>query len=285
MTARSAELSKERKKRQAPSTLVTEEDLKEFDVLSSNPTHKASAPGITCIDIHTTQELIVTGGVDKNVVVFDRTHSKIANTLTHHTKRVNEVQFHPSKDVILSCAADKTAVAWAKTGNDYHSSHVIKAHSDDVTSLSLHATGDFWVTASLDKTWAFHDLNTGATLAQVQADAGLTTTRFHPDGLILGTGTENSTVKIWDAKTLKNVASFEGHKGKLVDLNFSENGYYLATTAEDNVVKLWDLRKLSNFHSLNLPEDFSVSSLSWDYSGTYLAVAGKDIRVFVGKAR
>jgi len=284
MNAKSAELSKERKKRQAAATLITEEDLKEFEVISSNPIHKASAPGILCVAIHPKQELIATGGVDKNVVVYDRIHSKILHTLSSHSKRVNEVHFHPTKEIILSCSADKTAVAWTKTGNDYTATDIVKSHSDEITSITLHATGDFWVTASLDKTWAFHDLATGAALAQVSTDAGLTAARFHPDGLILGTGTEASAVKIWDAKTLKNVASFEGHKGKLVDLSFSENGYYLATTAEDNVIKLWDLRKLSNFYSLNLPEDFAVSSLAWDYSGTYLAVAGKDIRVLVGKA-
>jgi len=57
----------------------------------------------------------------------------------------------------------------------------------------------------------------------------------------------------------------------------------LATTAEDNTVKLWDLRKLKNFHSIQLGEKFHVSAVQWDYSGSYLAIAGASIHVYIGK--
>lgn len=58
--------------------------------------------------------------------------------------------------------------------------------------------------------------------------------------------------------------------------------YYLATGAQ-NTVKLWDLRKLKSFHSLDLNEGVVVNAVEWDYSGTYLAVASDDIKVYLGK--
>ena len=75
-------------------------------------------------------------------------------------------------------------------------------------------------------------------------------------------------------------------------------GYYLATAADDNCVKLWDLRKLKNFKTLQLDEGYEVTSsnfssnsclffevrdLCFDSSGTYLAVAGSDVRVYLCK--
>ena len=61
-------------------------------------------------------------------------------------------------------------------------------------------------------------------------------------------------------------------------MSFSENGYYLATAADDGVIKLWDLRKLKNFKTIELESGYQVKDVSFDRSGTYLAVAGKDVR-------
>lgn len=43
-------------------------------------------------------------------------------------------------------------------------------------------------------------------------------------------------------------------------------------------MKLWDLRKLKNFKTLQLEDGYEVEGLSFDQSGTYLAVAGTDVR-------
>ena len=60
-------------------------------------------------------------------------------------------------------------------------------------------------------------------------------------------------------------------------------GYYLATAADDCCVKLWDLRKLKNFKTLQLDDGYEVRDLSFDSSGSYLAVAGSDVRVYLCK--
>ena len=67
-------------------------------------------------------------------------------------------------------------------------------------------------------------------------------------------------------------------KNGYVQFWLTSPGYYLATSAEDSVVKLWDLRKLKNFKTLQLHDGYEVKGLCFDQSGTYLAVAGSDVR-------
>ncbi|KAK9731595.1 WD domain, G-beta repeat [Popillia japonica] len=97
-------------------------------------------------------------------------------------------------------------------------------------------------------------------------------------------------MKIWDLKEQRNVANFTGHTGAITSISFSENGYYLATAADlistaadDACIKLWDLRRLKNFKTIQLDEGYQIKDLCFDQSGTYLAVAGTDVRIYLCK--
>jgi len=281
LTEKSQALSRSRKKRATSAELASEDAIRGYGVLSSDTgLHKTSPAGITTLDVHTSRDRIVTGGLDSDVSVFDVQTRKQVAKLSGHTKRVNSVLFHPTEDLIFSCSQDRTIRVWAGD----NAAHVIRTHNDDVVGISLHATGEYVASASNDKSWAFHDIRSGHTLTKTQdpsVKSGFSSIAFHPDGLILGTGTKDHTVRIWDIKAQTNVASFEGHTASVESLAFSENGYHLATGGGDSV-KLWDLRKLNNFH--NIPLDGEVTSVAFDYSGQYLIVAhGNSVSIFGGK--
>jgi len=284
LTDCNAMLSSQRKRRQISPTLAPLEALERYTQLSSHPLHKTNKPGILCADIHPSKGLISTGGADANAVVFDRSAGQIVSTLSGHTKRVTSVKFVARDDLLLTGSADKTVRIWqANEDGAYNCRHVLKDHTAEVHAVTVHATNNYFVTASMDKTWCFYDLSSGLCLTQVNdpgIEDGYTSAAFHPDGLILGTGTTESLVRIWDVKTQANVAKFDGHSGAVTDISFSENGYFLATAGYDGV-KLWDLRKLKNFRTFT-PYDSNTptNSVQFDHSGSYLAIAGSDIRVY-----
>lgn len=281
-------LTAERKKRgkKVPEDLVPSDDIRAYRPLASHPgLHSASVPGLLALDLQAADtSKVLTGGADKNAVVFNKDTEQVTAILKGHTKKVNNVIYHPTEDVAFTSSPDTTIRIWAVPTASC--SQVIRAHDAPVTGLSLHATGDYLLSCSEDRHWAFSDIETGRVLTKVSDDSighALTCAQFHPDGLIFGTGTGDSVIKIWDLKERTNVATFPGHSGPITALSFSENGYYLATAADDAVVKLWDLRKLKNFKNITLDERYEVKSLSFDQSGTYLAIAGTDMRIYLCK--
>ncbi|KAJ4968616.1 hypothetical protein NE237_015317 [Protea cynaroides] len=284
LTECNSTLSQERKKRQIPPTLAPIDALERYTQLSSHPLHKTSKPGILSVDIHPSKDVIATGGVDTSAVIFDHASGQILSTLSGHSKKVTSVKFVPRDELFITGSADKTVRVWQGSENgNYNCRHILKDHTAEVQAVTVHATHSYFVTASLDNTWCFYDLSSGLCLTQVgdaSGSEGYTSAAFHPDGLILGTGTSEALVRIWDVKSQSNVAKFDGHIGPVTAMSFSENGYFLATSAQDGV-KLWDLRKLRNFRTFSpYDSDTPTNAVEFDHSGCYLAIAGSDIRVY-----
>eukprot|EP00960_Hanusia_phi_P048215 758821-Hanusia_phi.AAC.3 len=302
MTEKSAELSKGRKKRAISPNLAAEDKVKGYQEKLSKAIHKGSAP--SCIDVHLENNTVVTGGMDSKVFVTDSSTGNVVATMSGHTKPVRRVLFHQASDMDMVFSSADVVKVWKADGKEICT---FNNHKGDINAISLHATGDYLVSASADKSWAFYDL-TKATCCQVVTDkdaaGGYSAAQLHPDGLILGTGTTDSMVKVWDVKTISNVVTFKATPGGPVgSISFSENGYYMATTGADGL-KVWDLRKLAkqgadaqpakvfegNWKDARFDYRFDMRSEASDMrddnagSGTYLVGAGSSVKVWLAKS-
>ena len=64
--------------------------------------HSASVPGILSLDICLKDtSKIVTGGNDKNAVVFNKDTEQVMAILKGHTKKVTSVIYHPDEVTII----------------------------------------------------------------------------------------------------------------------------------------------------------------------------------------
>ncbi|KAI8059124.1 WD40-repeat-containing domain protein [Gongronella butleri] len=292
LTETHATLSAGRRKRKPPTEYTSAETVQTFGALSSIPSlHTSRSPGITCADVDASGNLLLTGGMDKHVQIYDKAAGKVISSLTGHTKKVTSVAFRGQEgvehDVAVSASADKHVRVWVPGGaKGYHVGHNINAHTADATAVDVHPSHDLFASAGLDSKWALYDFENGATLTEaVDADnqSGYTSLQFHPDGMILGAGTTDGVVRVWDIKSQSVAASFADHPGKINALAFSQNGYILATASEDQLVRLWDLRKLQVSKTFTLDADYKVHSLAFDAYGQFLAVGGSDVRVLKAK--
>jgi WD40 repeat protein len=64
---------------------------------------------------------------------------------------------------------------------------------------------------------------------------------FAPRGTLLASASDDSTIKLWDARDRVEIATFRGHVGEVLALAFDADGKTLASGGRDHTVKLWDV--------------------------------------------
>src|SRR3954452_20467264 len=78
---------------------------------------------------------------------------------------------------------------------------------------------------------------------------------YSPDGKYIASAGWDNLVRLWDAKTGKEVRRFEGHKGPVYGVTFSPDGKRLVSNGQELTIRVWEvatgklLRELSGHNS------------------------------------
>jgi coatomer subunit alpha len=188
------------------------------------------------VDFHLHEPLIVSGGDDYKIKVWDYKLRRCLFTLLGHLDYIRTVQFHPNATQypwILSASDDQTLRLWDFQKRTCLS--VLTGHNHYVMCAAFHPSEDLIVSASLDQTVRVWDTTglrkkqmgepTGPSIDSNQSRAGVAALNVQAELF----GTNDVVVKY----------VLEGHDRGVNWASFHPTLPLLASAADDRQVKLW----------------------------------------------
>ena len=182
----------------------------------------------------------VTGGVDKDAVLWDTTSGKEILRLGGHSNWVAAVAFAPdSTRVLTSSFGDGAVLLWnIRSGKEVLR---LKGHDKGVTSVVFSPDGKKALTGSVDTTARVWDAQTGKEVLRLKGhDEQITSVAFSLDGKKAVTSSFDKTARVWDVQTGKELRCLQGHEKVVSDIAFTPDGKRVLTGSTDGSARVWD---------------------------------------------
>ena len=192
---------------------------------------------ILTADISADQSLVVIGGTNKLIKVFDLATNEILYKIKKHSEWVTQVSFSP--DGILLATADRNGglFVWeARTGNPFYT---LDGHKQEITSLSWRADGNVLLSASEEgavRTW---EMINGKQVRTWNAHSGGTLSAHYAQNGNIVTAGRDKTVKFWDGNG-KGLRTISGFADIVMESRLSHDGSKIIAGDWTGKVGIWN---------------------------------------------
>jgi len=185
---------------------------------------------------------LVTASRDKTLMIWDVQRGSVMGRLSGHRSNVTTCAFTDQGETVISGSRDSTLKVWdARKETELRS---MDGHTGIVTAICAHPHLPLVVSTGEDKLIRVWNYHSGALLRTVYGHrASVSCCEFSRDGRRLVTGSEDHTLKLWDAgRSFKKVATLCAHTDAVMACAFTADCKRVVSGGNDRRVILWDAR-------------------------------------------
>ncbi|KAL1919079.1 uncharacterized protein VTP21DRAFT_2460 [Calcarisporiella thermophila] len=184
--------------------------------------------GVMALQLDECKNLLITGGYDCTVKVWDLMTGECIRTMTGHTRCVRALQFDSCK--LVTGSMDKTLRIW-----NYHTGkciRVLEAHTDGI--VCLHFNKQILASGSVDTTAKVYNFATGECFSLYgHTDWVNHVIIFEQHSLL--TASDDTTIRIFDLTTRSCTRVFRGHLGPVQSIAISPKSFEQMFRMEANL--------------------------------------------------
>lgn len=218
--------------------------------------------------------VLVSGGGDTIVRMWDVQTGRQIQMLAGHTRRVSAIEFVPDGKLLITGSYDGSLRLWESQSGQLR--QILHRHSQAVRAIAMGQDGHTLVSGSYDQTVRIWELQNGQVLNTLQGyTQEVRAIALTADGRTLASASADQTVRIWDLAASKLRHTGHGHRRWVQTLAFSPDGSLLASGSYDRTVRIWDAATGEHLRTLEEPARW-IWSVAFSPSGELLAAAAAD---------
>ncbi len=232
-------------------------------------TFRSAAPWSRCLAFSPDDRVLVAGGNDHSVRMWDVAGGRRLHTRTTHKSIVQSVAFSPDGSLFASAGNDHQILIWDPVS--FAVTKQLRGHTNGVRALVFCPDSRTLISAGEDKLIRIWDIATGVEASRLAGHTGwIYDLALTSDGRTLASCSRDKTVRIWDMGLLREQYVLRGHSKSVRSLAFSKDDAFLAAGASLGAVRIWRMNQTSQAVT-NLSSVPSVSGSRPGSSTTLIA--------------